>query len=171
MEIRVRSIPSGGLQLTVDRAQAWTLESAAEAMDAEPHTLEGGVDVSAPTKDGRVDVRCQVHASACRSCDRCGEQVEVAVDVDALLLYFPRETASASTGEIDLNREDLEVGWYESGVIRADDVLREALTLALPTRVLCQDDLVCNRRLESLLRSVNTSEVGHPAFAVLREVH
>ena len=171
MRIVVAELPRGGRQIPVDATVDWIVEAASEALEAVPSRLDGVLDFSFPARAMRVDVRCRIQAEADRGCDRCGESAGVVVGCDELLLYFRAGAAEEVSAEVELDAEDLEVGWYEDGVIDAASVLREALTLAMPSRVLCENAEDCERRtVELLARAHEGQPVGHPAFAVLGEL-
>ncbi len=171
MQIVVAEIPRGGRQLQVDPGVDWALRAATEALEVEPMRLSGLLDVAYPARRERVDVRCRIEAAAERPCDRCGERVSIQLRCDELLLYFSTQAQEDVDGEVELDAEDLEVGWYEDGALDAESVVREALALALPARVACEDSAACDQRTEQLLASANeNAPVGHPAFAVLRDL-
>ena len=98
----------------------------------------------------RVGVRALASADA--TCDRCGEPTRLVADVDTALLYAPTESEGlAFEGEIELDADELDVGWYTEGLIDLGEVLQEALTLALPARVVCADTEACDKRTDALL--------------------
>ena len=171
MRLRVKGIGRSGERYALQLSEQWVREAAEEGFDVTPSTLEGALDVSAPIDDGRVDVRCVLKASAVGSCDRCGEDVMLSVDVDTLLLYFPEGSVMESTGEIELDCADLDVGWYAEGYLDLKDVVREGVVLMLPQRVACEDAAACDLRTRTLLDECADPDGSvHPAFAVLKDL-
>ena len=164
MRIVVAGIPQPGLQVVLDLKKPWVREAAEAALDAPADSLSGELDVQ--VKSRRVSVRGHVDASAAALCDRCGEQTDRAVHADVVLSYLPENDDFAA--ELELQADDLDVGWYRDGEIDLGDVLREALALALPPRTTCSDSAGCDARTQALLERDGAAETGHPAFAVLR---
>jgi len=170
MQVRLKRVGAAGLKIDLDTG--WAREAAAEALEASPEALTGSVEVSAPLDDGRVDVRCEMTMTGSRLCERCGEVTRVAIDVDSLLLFFPDGQAPDGTGDIELNRKDLDVSWYTDGSIELSDVVREAVVLGMPPRVICADVDECDVRTKKLLEKAHEGvPSGHPAFAALRNLN
>ena len=171
MRLRVKGIGRCGERYTLNLNESWVREAAEEGFEAPPLALDGALDVSAPIDDGRVDVRCVLQASAVGACDRCGEDVNLHVDVDTLLLYFPEGSVMESTGEIELDCADLDVGWYTGGFLDLKDVVREGVVLMLPQRLACEDGEACDARTRKMLDECADPDGSvHPAFAVLKDL-
>ena len=163
---------AAGVQVDIDLTTEWACQAAREALETEAVSLQGAVEVSAPLDDGRVDVRCRLGATGERACERCGEPTQVQVVVDALLLFFPEGQAPTGTGEIELDRKDLDVGWYSEDAIELSEVVQEAMVLEMPARVVCTDAAECEVRTDKLLKKAqDETPSGHPAFAALRNLN
>jgi len=160
----VDNLPSGGRTVAFSASDVWARAATADALECEPTALAGQAVLSPPGPRGRLDVQLRARATGERACDRCGEAVEVTVEVDDTLVYLPQAPAAASTrpgaaaatddsdaGGDALTEAELELGWYSEGEIDLGDVLREALALGLPSRVLCVDAAACNARTSGLL--------------------
>src|SRR5690606_35808011 len=107
------------------------------AVEAEVRSLAGELGIE---RDGRgVAASVTGTAAGTRPCDRCGQPVEVAFDVDQRLTYRPAREATR-TGEIELDEQDLDEGFFDGEAIETDDVLSEAFALAAPLRVTCAAD-------------------------------
>lgn len=166
MRIVVAGIPRPGLEVIVDPAKDWVRDAATVALDAEPSSVGGQLDIQARGK--KVEVRGDVNASAPATCDRCGTDFERSVQTELALAYLP-EGRGAFEAELELGADDLDVGWYRDGELDLGDVLREALALALPSRTICSDTAGCDARTEALLES-DAEEPVHPAFAALADL-
>lgn len=153
MKILVEGIPSAGREIELGLGRAWAVEAASIALDGPPTVLEGLIELRRATSKGVVLVDVKATASTAAICDRCGEACLRITQVDAHLLYAPEEKGSEAYdgGEVELEAEDLDLGWYAEGEIALDDVLREALTLALPSRTTCADTTECDKRTDALL--------------------
>ncbi|MEO0600008.1 MAG: DUF177 domain-containing protein [Myxococcota bacterium] len=171
MRIPVEGIPDAGRRIDFTLHTEWAAEAATESLDGRPESLSGHLLLSfASKRQGlvRIDTTFQVHTSA--DCDRCTEDTALDLDETMTLLFAPAESGGEAFdgGELDLVPDDLDIGWYSDGHIVAPDVLREALALALPARIVCTDPVQCDKRTESLL-AAQAAGVGHPAFGVLAD--
>lgn len=167
MQVTVNEISRGGLDIRLGSGLEWVGSAVGEALDGPLQQLEGQLRVSSLQKGGRVDVRVTGRAVAQRSCDRCGESVDLEVSTDEQLLYFAEEDQrSIQTGEVELKAEDLEVGWYVGGVLDLRDVVREAFALAVPARCVCAEESACEARTQQLLGRM-AAEGSHGPFAGL----
>ena len=162
MKILVDGIPAGGRQVSVRLRDEWAAEAAKEALDGPVSGLTGDIEVTRASQKGVVLVDVNVSATATAACDRCGEPCERIASPVIRLLYAPEEKGSAAYdgGEIELEADDLEVGWYRGGELDLGDVLREALALELPSRTVCADSVGCDSRTDALLSA--TRPAGGP---------
>ena len=83
--------------------------------------------------NGHLDARVQVE------CDRCLKPVEVPVDADFTLDYISgSEYESTETAE--LTEEELSVAVFDGDGLDVDEIVKEQILLAVPTRMLCRED-------------------------------
>jgi uncharacterized protein len=94
---------------------------------------------SASRKGSEVRLRGTVTASAEVDCDRCLSKVNIPVEADFDVTYVPLENDRAS-GAAELQEEDLSFAVYEGEAIDVDELVREQLLLALPSRALCREE-------------------------------
>lgn len=152
MRIAVEGIPAAGRDIPLGLHQAWAVDAATHALDLRPDRLDGMITLQKATGKGVVRVGVRVTAAAESICDRCGEPCTLKADVDTVLLYAPSESEGrAFEGEIELDAGELDVGWYTDAQIPLDEVLQEALALALPPRLVCADVAACDKRTDALL--------------------
>jgi uncharacterized metal-binding protein YceD (DUF177 family) len=150
------------------------LEAASAALEATPDLLEGRLVVR--IKGTVVRVMGEIQASVERVCGRCDLPAQISLNISEKLDYHPKssdDSESELVGEIELRREDLDVGWYEGRAILLDEVFAELLTLALPMRIVCRDKVVCQARTTAMLSDAfeePETTVGHPAFAALKDL-
>jgi uncharacterized protein len=106
-------------------------------------------------------------------CARCLEPVVQDVSRMFDLLYRP-QGSDAGKEELSVTSAEAEVGYYQGDGLLLEDVLREQVLLAMPLKVLCQDDCqglcpVCgkNRNTEpcSCVRPLED-----PRWAALRDI-
>lgn len=173
MRIRVDKIPAAGSKRAFGLTDEWAREAAALALEGAPSSLSGSIAVSPPVQHRSVEVEVAADAAAVGVCDRCGEAVDVSVHVQSTLRYLPAnsgDSALSEDEEIELAEDDLDLGWYEDGSLVLADVLTEALALATPSRILCEDTTGCEARTTALLEAAKPDLVGHPAFAALKNL-
>ena len=83
--------------------------------------------------NGHIETRAQVE------CDRCLKQVELPVSTDFDLQYITgAEYETSATAE--LSEELMSVSVFDGEAIDVDEIVKEQVLLAVPTRMLCQPD-------------------------------
>lgn len=87
---------------------------------------------------GEIRVQGNLAVKMQATCDRCLETTAFPINSPFDLVYMPAEGANAG-GEEEVDREAIEVGYYEDGGLALNDVLREVVLLALPMRLVCSD--------------------------------
>lgn len=168
MKITVSNIPdSVGLDVTVAPDKAWVRRAVERAIEAEGDasgTLLFMREVSKVVVTGTLGV-----TSKALPCERCGEMVPVAYDVDVDLTYLPVTQAPNAHIELELQEDDLDVGYYEDDEISVEDLVCEAIALELPARIECEDVAACDERTAKLIaeRGAAGSPGDHP-FAALK---
>jgi uncharacterized protein len=101
----------------------------------------GALEVSAVAEleDSRIRVRGHLGGHLEANCDRCLCRVEIPVDRDFDLFYRPiRDLARAE--EIEIPRDELEVGFYSGEGVPLIDLVTEQVILARPMKVVCGPD-------------------------------
>ena len=165
MRLNVEHIDDRGEPITAGMGDVWAVQAAADALEGKPTHV--AVDWSVRRAHGHVFVTGTAEASAPRTCERCGETTSLNVQTDVDLSYVPEARHGVEVPENELKADELDVGWYAGGHLDLSDTLREALALALPPRVVCEDVAACDARTHALL--AGGSEIaGHPGFAALR---
>jgi uncharacterized protein len=101
--------------------------------------LIGGAELNlqATRAGDEVELVGEVTAVVGFECDRCLGPLSVLVRQSFELLYVPPLKIQ---DERELGVDDLSVGFYQGGVIDADDLVREQIELTLPMARLCSDD-------------------------------
>lgn len=127
-------------------------------------------------RDGhQVRLRGTITARAEVDCDRCLKSVDVPVETSFDVSYVPADDYGAEPeAAAELQEEDLSLSVFDGGAIDVDDLVREQVLLALPTRALCGEDCkglcpVCgaNRNMDSC--NCETTEVD-PRWAALKDL-
>ena len=101
----------------------------------------GVVRVQGAAELAGMDIRIhgRIGADAGAECARCTAPVTLAVEQEFDLLYRP-VSAIAREGEIEIPRDELDVGFYSGEGVNLVDVVKEQVILALPIKVLCRPD-------------------------------
>ncbi|MDQ3685295.1 MAG: DUF177 domain-containing protein [Acidobacteriota bacterium] len=94
---------------------------------------------TASRKGDEVRLRGKISARVESLCDRCARTVLVPLEIEFDAPYVPA-TESASIENVELNQPDLDFSVYEGDTIAINDLVREQILLALPSRLLCRED-------------------------------
>ncbi|MDQ3820205.1 MAG: DUF177 domain-containing protein [Acidobacteriota bacterium] len=107
-------------------------------LDEEHARLAAPPEVSgrASRTDREVRLRGRITARAEVDCDRCLKAVEVPVETEFDVTYVPSEDYRASEAA-ELQEEDLSLSVFDGVTIDVDELVREQILLALPSRALC----------------------------------
>lgn len=101
----------------------------------EPPEVSGRVQTS-----GReVRLRGRITARAEVDCDRCLKSVALPVETEFDVTYVPEEEYRESEAA-ELQAEDMGMSVFDGETIDVDELVREQLLLALPTRALCTEE-------------------------------
>jgi len=83
--------------------------------------------------NGHIDTRAQVE------CDRCLQQVELPVSADFALEYITGSDYESSA-VAELTEAEMSVSVFDGEAIDVDEIVKEQILLAVPTRMLCRED-------------------------------
>ena len=128
------------LQETGDRF-AYRYEPEELVLDEEHTRLTGPPEVTGrvQTSGREVRLRGTLTARAEVDCDRCLKSVAVPVETEFDVTYVPEEDYRESEAA-ELQEEDLSLSVFDGETIDVDELVREQLLLALPTRALCTEE-------------------------------
>ena len=166
MRIHIDTLQNEPRSIEIDGGMAWARESAASVVDCPIKTMNGRLELLATGKQIRVTGRLQLRLEGV--CGRCGEEVDLTVSVVPALSYEPFPDESKG-GEVELERKDLDIGWYHGDEIDLRDVLCEVITLAMPPRIVCADVEACDIRTRALLGKVESGSTTLSGFAALKD--
>jgi uncharacterized protein len=134
----------------------------------EPPEVRGRVN----RKSYEVQLRGTVSARAEVDCDRCLQTVEIPVETKFDVKYISSDDYRA-TETVELQEEDLSVAVYDDATIDIDELVREQVLLALPTRALCSEECkglcpVCGANKNSSACACETKEID-PRWGGLKD--
>jgi uncharacterized protein len=88
---------------------------------------------------GEIRVEGDVAVEVEGTCDRCLDRAQYAISNQFDLVYMPGGESS-SRKEDEIEKDALDVGFYEGDGLELNDVLREVILLALPMQLICGED-------------------------------
>ncbi len=112
------------------------------SLEEENLRLTGTAEVSGRmTRNGQqVRARGKIKARAEIDCDRCLTPIAVPVETEFDVTYIPATEYATEEETAELQEEDLNLSVFEGDAIDVDELVREQVLLALPTRSLCRED-------------------------------
>jgi uncharacterized protein len=101
----------------------------------QPATVSGKVRLAGNEVfvNGHVETRAEVE------CDRCLQPVETPVNTDFVLEYISGSEYE-SGGAAELTEAEMSVSVFDGEAIDVDEIVKEQILLAVPTRLLCRED-------------------------------
>ena len=135
--------------------------------------VETKVEGRASRKGQEVRVRGQIRTEVELSCDRCLAPRTMTLEVEFDTSFIPQAAAAVEADNVELLPEHLVVATYEDDAVDLDELVREQIVLALPTRNLCREDCKglcpkCGADLNAEHCSCDTAEVD-PRWAALAD--
>jgi uncharacterized protein len=100
-----------------------------------PATVNGKVRLAGNEVfvNGHVDTRAQVE------CDRCLKLIELPVNADFELEYITGSEYETSA-VAELTEAEMSVAVFDGEALDVDEIVKEQILLAVPTRMLCRED-------------------------------
>lgn len=135
---------------------------------------ETAVRGGATRKGERVRLRGEIKTEVELLCDRCAapERAPLAVEFDTS--FIPQEVEAVKAENVELAAEDLLLSSYEGDAVDLDELVREQILLALPSRHLCREDCkgLCQKCGANLNAGQCSCEQGEadPRWAALAEL-
>ena len=101
---------------------------------------DAAVRGGATRKGEQVRLRGEIRTEVELLCDRCAapERAPLAVEFDTS--FIPLEVEAVKAENVELQAEDLILAAYEGDAVDLDELVREQILLALPSRHLCRED-------------------------------
>lgn len=153
--------PGAGARLDAE-VRVNPVELGGQRYEIEPGSVEARIDVSRTTSG--FAFRLRFDARLAGPCMRCLTDAHPVVQVDSREIEQPGES------------EELHTPYLEEGQLELAGWVRDALLLALPTRLLCREDCrglcpVCGADLNAIEPEEHQHErAGDPRWAKLREL-
>ena len=145
-------------------------------LDEEHVRLTGAPEISARASrsDHQVRLRGRITARAQVECDRCLQSVDLPVETSFDVSYVPAADYTSEAEAAELQEEDLSLSVFDGETIDVDDLVREQVLLALPTRALCREECkglcpVCGADKNNDSCACESKEVD-PRWAALKDL-
>ncbi len=97
------------------------------------------VNAEAELAGKEIRVRGRISGAVEAACDRCLEQTRIPVELDFDLPYWPMEEI-AREEEVEVEEDELAVGFFSGDGVNLADLVREQVLLSLPMKILCGPD-------------------------------
>ena len=101
---------------------------------------DAAVEGSATRKGEQVRLRGEIKTEVELLCDRCAAPQRTPLAVEFDTSFIPQEVEAVKAENVELQAEDLILSAYEGDAVDLDDLVREQILLALPSRYLCRED-------------------------------
>ena len=153
MIIPVHHITEQGYKITLNQ-EPWMSEAAQAALEGEIQQVSAAVSL---TRDGQsvlADLAYKVQGTL--ACMRCAHEITVFLERKQRLHYEPMSQEHEEDLELDV--DDLDIGWYEDGELDLAVVICEAITLDLPSVVHCECDFVTQKNPAGCLQENKIEE-------------
>jgi uncharacterized protein len=127
-----------------EKAETFSHEYAPEEVELgeEAARLVSAAEVQggASRKGEEVRVRGTIKTEVELLCDRCLAPRRAPLEVEFDARFIPQSAAAGAEENVELLADDLGVAAYEGDSIDLDELVREQIVLALPSRNLCRED-------------------------------
>ena len=113
------------------------------ALDEEEHarlTSHAAVEGTASRKGEEIRLRGTINAEVEVLCDRCLAAVRLPLEVEFDTAFIPQAAEAVKTENVELLSADLGLSAYEGDAVDLDELVREQIMLALPSRRLCGEE-------------------------------
>ena len=137
MRIEVESLTEAG------KPFAHTYRPEEVALDEEEHarlTSPATVRGSARRRGEEIRLRGKIETEVEVSCDRCLAAVRLPLEVEFDTAFIPQAAEAVKTENVELLSADMGLAAYEGGAVDLDELAREQILLALPSRRLCREE-------------------------------
>jgi uncharacterized protein len=136
MRIEVENLTAAGQPF----AHAYAPEEIELEDDGARLTSDATVEGSASRKGEEIRLRGEIRTEAELLCDRCLTPALVPLSVVFDTSFIPQEIDAEKGEHVELLAEDLALASYEGDAVDLDELVREQILLALPSRRLCRED-------------------------------
>jgi len=165
MRIVVEKIPEEGQEITLDDAADWATRAANDAMDGSIQGMIGHLHLQ--VRHEMLYVSGELCPQGTVSCHRCGQSVELSQALSVDLRYIAAK--HKPEGSFELSTSELDLGWYDKGMLQLADVVSEVIALSIPMKILCEDAKACDQRYKAFeSKDGQEASASHLGFRALK---
>ena len=165
MRIVVEKIPEAGQTISLDDQTVWARQAADNAMDGSINGITGQLELQ--VRHEMLYVSGEICPQGTVSCHRCGHNVDLDQVLPVDLRYIAAE--HKPEGSFELSTSELDLGWYDEGMIQLADVVSEVIALAISMKILCEDAKACDQRYKAFASNdEQETPASHSGFRALK---
>ena len=116
----------------------WVIAAFDDALDGSVKECSAQIELDRYNK--RIEARVRYSLVGLISCSRCDQEIVVSYSGAESLLFDPK--SETEEDEVELQADDLDIGWYDDGKLDLKDVICETVVLSFPARIHCKMDIV-----------------------------
>lgn len=169
MRIKIKDIPDSGRALDTTFERAF-LGDALQGFDADLQNTQGFASIFLTRAGDQVFARGQLGGTVTLPCARCLTTTTLRIDVPLRITFTPEDELPAE----DRVTDDVEFATHDRHYVVLDNILREALILAIPMTPLCRE--TCRGLCSVCGQDLNegdcgcTPEPSDPRLAALKDL-
>lgn len=166
MLIKLKDIPEEGLHLRYKENPEQLSVSGYVKKDVE-------IDAHIIKNADAISIDGSIEAELTMECSRCLKAFTFAINPHFSVNYIPALEGS-DEDELELNKADMEIGFYKGDSFEIDDLIKEQIVLSIPMKPLC--NLSCKGICPVCGQNLNIKECNcgqgniNPQFAVLKNL-
>ena len=173
--IKVESIPSSGLQLKDE----WDIRTIEEILQQDITIFKScsplSLNLSFSLLGEKILIEGSFQTTITINCVSCLSEYKQSLEAGFRYILWPQSTSPVEA-EQELQQEDMEIGYYQGGVIDVRPLVSEQIYLALPQNPHCREE--CRGLCQKCGANLNekqcacsvTDEVKNSPFAVLKKL-
>jgi uncharacterized protein len=173
--VKVESIPSSGLQLKDE----WDIRTIEEILQQDITIFKScsplSLNLSFALLGEKILIEGSFQTTITINCVSCLSEYKQSLEAGFRYILWPQSTSPVEA-EQELQQEDMEIGYYQGGVIDVRPLVSEQIYLALPQNPHCREGCrglcqTCGANLnEKQCACSVTDEVKNSPFAVLKKL-
>jgi uncharacterized protein len=138
MKLSVLDIPKDGLNFSFSSQDTWfrdVIKNSLNKIYLKDSVAIAHVEVS--KADEEVFINGDFKIPYQTVCDRCLENISGSIDEKFTMTLVPALEVEAEEDEKELEKVDLEFGYYKDEEVDIGEILREEIILSIPVKFLC----------------------------------
>ncbi len=166
MLVKLKDIPEEGLHLRYKEIPEQLSVSGYVNKDVE-------IDAHIVKNADAIFIDGSIEAELKMECSRCLKEFSVTINPQFSVNYLPVLEGS-NEEEFELNKADMEIGFYKGDTFKLDDLIKEQIVLSIPLQPLCSLSCkgicpVCGQNLN--IKGCNCEQENiKPQFAALKNL-